>query len=152
MKTYRERIRIRKCGLTNKKCMNNEQIYICYIRWEDVCDQDVCDPDVCDPDIYDLDVCDHLFVTKTFVTRTFVTILRMDVCDQELKFWITIYIFVLYIYPRTMQMFIGQFFNQNLNFGGLGRQGALSRVWEHLVTRSPLTLIKEEVDPCSRNT
>ena len=49
--------------------------------WADICDQDVCDPDVCD-----LDVCDHLFVTKTFVTRTFVTILRMDVCDQELKF------------------------------------------------------------------
>ena len=49
-------------------------------------------------------------------------------------------------------MFIGQFFNQNLNFGVFERQGVISRVQEHLVTKNPLTLIKEEANPCSRNT
>jgi len=49
-------------------------------------------------------------------------------------------------------MFIGQFFNQNLNFGVLGRQSVISRVQEHPVTRNLLTLIKEEANPCSRNT
>ena len=50
-----------------------------------------------------------------------------------------------------MDMFIGQFLHKNLNFVVLGCQGVISRVQEHLVTRNPLTLIKEEANPCSRN-
>ena len=41
-------------------------------------------------------------------------------------------------------MFIGQFFNQNLNFGVLWRLVVISGLQEQLDTRNPLTLIKKE--------
>ena len=79
------------CLWQNSYCGNNILLEL-FAQLPDLCNQDVCDLDVCD-----LDICDHLFVTKTFVTRTFVTILRMDVCDQELKF-LNNHLYICFIY------------------------------------------------------
>ena len=43
-------------------------------------------------------------------------------------------------------------FQSESEFWGFWAPRCLSRVQEHLVTRNPLTLIKEEANPCSRNT
>ena len=38
-----------------------------------------------------------------------------------------------------MHMFMGQFFNQNRNFGVLWHLAVISRVQKHLINRKPLT-------------
>ena len=58
---------------------------------------------------------------------------------------------MLYNKPQDNAYVYRLVFKQNLNFGIFLCLGINSRVKEHLVTRNPLTLIKEEANPCSRN-